>query len=257
MSAASRPGGRWLYRGARLLRSRNLWAICFMYVVTNYCWYFLMYFLPRAMQTEFASWTDTARGRLLVALLAGCPLLVGMFGCLLGGILSDRYIRRTGDRKWGRRMFGMIGYGCAGLCYFAAAAVKMDDPNNLFLFAFFLVMMGFMNDLIMAPAWAVCQDIGRDYAATVSGTMNMFGNLVGAVSTLLITGLIMKDFPAPNNMLICFTMYGIVYFLGVGLWLLIDATKPIVADAETSADLDPIVHNGAIDPRSLPGEIPG
>jgi hypothetical protein len=32
-------------------------------------------------------------------------------------------------------------------------------------------------------------------------------------------------------MLICFTMYGIVYFLGVGLWLLIDPTKPI-ADAE-------------------------
>ncbi|MBP3954977.1 MFS transporter [Gemmata sp. G18] len=216
----------------KLVRSRNLWAICFMYVVTNYCWYFLMYFLPRTMQTEFKSWTDTTGGKLLVALLAGCPLLIGMFGCLLGGTLSDRYIRRTGDRKWGRRLFGMIGYGGAGVCYFAAAGVKLADPDNLFLFAFFLVLMGFMNDLIMAPAWAVCQDIGRDYAATVSGAMNMFGNLVGAVSTLLVTGLIMKHYPGTEGILICFTMYGIVYFIGVGFWLLIDPTKPIEDHAE-------------------------
>jgi MFS transporter, ACS family, glucarate transporter len=214
----------------KLIRSRNMWAICCMYVVTNYCWYFLMYFLPRTMQTEFESWNATTGGKLLLAILAGSPLLIGMFGCLLGGILSDRYIRRTGDLKWGRRLFGMIGYGGAGICYFAAAGVKIADPDNLFLFATFIILMGFMNDLIMAPAWAVCQDIGRDYAATVSGAMNMFGNLVGAVSTLLVTGLIMKHYPAPNNIFICFTMYGIVYFLGVGLWLLIDPTKPITGD---------------------------
>jgi sugar phosphate permease len=214
----------------KLIRSRNMWAICGMYVVTNYCWYFLMYFLPRTLQTEYKDWNNTTGGACLLALLAGCPLLIGMFGCLAGGILSDRYIRRTGDRKWGRRLFGMIGYGGAGLCYFAAAGVKVVDPGNLFLFATCLILMGFMNDLIMAPAWAVCQDIGRDYAATVSGAMNMFGNLVGAVSTLLVTGLIMKNVPAPNNFLICFTMYGIVYFLGVGFWLLIDPTKPIAAD---------------------------
>jgi MFS family permease len=201
-----------------------------MYVVTNYCWYFLMYFLPGALQTEFKSWGETPGGRCLVALLAGCPLLIGMFGCLLGGTLSDRYIRRTGDRKWGRRLIGMIGYGGAGLCYFAAAGVKLVSPDNLFLFALFLVLMGFMNDLIMAPAWAVCQDIGRDYAATVSGAMNMCGNLFGAVLSLLVTGLLTKHFPGTRGILICFTMYGIVYFAGVGFWLLIDPTKPIAAE---------------------------
>ncbi|WP_439620303.1 MFS transporter [Gemmata sp.] len=211
----------------KLVRSRNLWAICFMYVVTNYCWYFLMYFLPSEMKGQFPEWNSTPGGKIMLALLAGSPLLIGMFGCLLGGTLSDRYIRRTGDRKWGRRLFGMVGYGGAGLCYFAAAGVKYTDPDNLFLFAGFLILMGFMNDLIMAPAWAVCQDIGRDYAATVSGAMNMFGNLVGAVSTLLITGLLMKKYPGEKGILICFTMYGCVYFLGVGAWLLIDPTKPI------------------------------
>lgn len=228
----------------KLVRSRNLWCICLMYVVTNYCWYFLMYFLPSEMKGQFPEWNNTPGGRILLALLAGCPLLIGMFGCLLGGILSDRYIARTGDRKWGRRLFGMIGYAGAGLCYFAAAGVKLADPNNLFLFATCLILMGFMNDLIMAPAWAVCQDVGRDYAATVSGAMNMFGNLVGAVSTLLVTGLIMKKYPAPDNMLICFTMYGCVYFLGVGLWLLIDPTKPIAPPDDTP---DPAEREPGID----------
>jgi len=241
----------------KLIRSRNVWAICFMYVVTNYCWYFLMYFLPSAMKGQFPEWNSTPKGKILLALLAGSPLLVGMFGCLLGGILSDRYIRRTGDRKWGRRIIGMIGYGCAGLCYFAAAGVKYKDPDNLFFFAFFLILMGFMNDLIMAPAWAVCQDIGRDYAATVSGAMNMFGNLVGAVSTLLVTGLLLKNYPGTDGILICFTMYGIVYFLGVGLWLLIDATKPIVPDSEIDGLLDENRPGEASKSTSVPGEIPG
>jgi MFS transporter, ACS family, glucarate transporter len=225
----------------KLLRSRNLWAVCLMYVVTNFCWYFLMYNLPGTMKEQFKDWDGTPGGRLLLALLAGSPLLIGMFGCLLGGTLSDRYIRRTGDRKWGRRLFGMIGYGGAGLCYFAAAGVKIADPDNLFLFAFFLILMGFMNDLIMAPAWAVCQDIGRDYAATVSGAMNMCGNLAGAVTTLLVTGLILDNYPGTRGMLICFVMYGIVYFFGVGFWMMIDPSKPIVSDAEIAATAGPIM----------------
>ncbi len=214
----------------RFLRSRNLWAICLMYVVTNFCWYFLMYNLPAAMKTEFASWNTTPGGKILLALLTGSPLLIGMVGCLLGGILSDRYIRRTGDRKWGRRLFGMIGYGGAGLCYFAAAGVKIVDPDNLFVFAFFLVLMGFMNDLIMAPAWAVCQDVGQQYAGTVSGAMNMCGNLFGAVFGILVTGMITKAYSGSTGIIACLVLYGVVYFLGVGLWLCIDPTQPIAPD---------------------------
>lgn len=214
----------------KMLRSRNLWAICIMYVVTNFCWYFLMYFLPDELKSAFPEWNKTANGKLMLALLAGSPLLVGMFGCLLGGVLSDRYIRRTGDRKWGRKLFGMIGYGGAGICYLIAAAVKSSDPTNLWLFAGLLVMMGFFNDLIMAPAWAVCQDVGRDYAATVSGAMNMFGNLVGAVSGILVTGLILKHYPGVDGMMIAFKLYALVYFFGVVAWYFIDASKPIAAE---------------------------
>jgi MFS family permease len=244
--------GRPLYATAvrvpwgKMLRSRNLWAVCLMYVVTNFCWYFLMYNHPGAMKKEFPDWNNTQGGRVLLALLSGAPLLVGMFGCYLGGVLSDRYIRRTGDRKWGRRMYGMLGYTLAGACYFLAIGGKLTAPGNLWAFAIPLILMGFCNDLIMAPAWAVCQDIGGRYAATVSGAMNMFGNLVGAVSGIFVTGLILKanttDAGLPSERIetagyvICFTLYGLVYLAGAGLWLLIDANKPVATeDDQTGA----------------------
>lgn len=218
----------------RLVRSRSLWLLCGMYVATNFNWYFLMYYLPDALKGQFPAWNDSAGGKVLLAVLAGSPLLVGMFGCYLGGVLSDRYIRRTGDRAWGRRWVGMAGYGLAGLFYLAAAGVKLADPDNLWAFAGCLMLVGFCNDLMLAPAWAAAQDVGREYAATVSGAMNMFGNLVGAVPGIVVTGLILKHVPGTDGVLICFAVYGAVYWVGVLFWRLLDASRPVVPDGPPS-----------------------
>jgi MFS family permease len=223
----------------RLLRSRNLWALCLMYTVTNFCWYFLMYNHPTAIKKAYPGYNATDGGKITLALLSGAPLLIGMIGCLLGGILSDFYIRRTGSRKWGRRVFGMLGYGMAGVCYFLAIAGKVEFPGNLWAYAIPLVLMGFFNDLIMAPAWAAAQDIGGRYAATVSGAMNSVGNLVGAVGGIFITGKIIKAHTlegasdmATSGYVVLFAIYGIVYLLGAVSWLFIDASKPIVPEEE-------------------------
>lgn len=218
----------------KILRSKSVWGLCLMYMVTNFNWYFLMYYLPSTLKGQFPQWNTDTGGKLLLGLLAGAPLLVGMGGCLVGGLLTDRYIRRTGDRKWGRRIYGMLGYALAGVCYLCAAGTKLYDPDNLWLFAVFLMLVGFMNDLIMGPSWAAAQDIGRQYAAIVSGAMNMVGNLGGALG-IYISGKILKAYTVNGSVqtdgyLICLTMFAIVYGLGVGAWLLIDTTKPIEPD---------------------------
>ncbi len=249
----------------KLLTSRNLWALCLMYMGTNYCWYFLMYYLPGALRGEYlhsrgpavAAAVQTPEGtagaalggvaavagsdqlysdRLTPALLGGAPLLVGMLGCYLGGVLSDIYVRRTGDRKWSRRLYGMLGYGLAGVAYAAAALLV---GGNFWLFAGCLVLVGFFNDLMMGPAWATTQDVGRRYAAIVGGTMNMVGNL-GATLGNLVTGLILKEYTAggavrPEGYVVCFVMYAVVYALGVATWLFIDPTVPVVPEAGEEA----------------------
>ena len=212
-----------------LLRSANVRWLCVMYIATNFNWYFLMYYLPDKLTGSFPAANATTGGKILLAILGGAPLLIGMLGCVLGGIWSDRYIRRTGDRKWGRRIVGMTGYGLAGICYFLAAAAHLHIPDNLWLFAGLLMLVGFTNDLMMAPAWAAAQDIGRRYAGTVSGAMNMTGNLLGAVAGLLVTGKILKAYPH-DGILICFTIYGIIYWLGVLAWYQLDASLPVVPD---------------------------
>ena len=214
----------------RLLRSRNLWFICLMYTVTNFNWYFLMYHLPRMLKGQFPELGETRGGQVQLALIGGAPLLVGMLGCLLGGLLTDRYVRRTGDRKWGRRVYGMVGYGLAGVAYLAATFVI----GNFWLFAACLMLVGFFNDLIMSSSWATCQDVGRRYAAIVSGCMNMVGNLGAAVGNF-VTGTILEHYSgerASEGYVICFTMYAAIYAVGVLLWLKIDASKPIAGIEE-------------------------
>lgn len=213
----------------KIFSSPNLWFICGMYMVTNFCWYFMMYFLPGVLKKQFEAESATDGRKLLIALVAGSPMLLGMFGCLLGGILTDRYVQRTGDRKWGRRIFAMFGYAMAGLCYLLAALFI----GNFWAFAICVMLMGFFNDLIMGSAWATCQDVGRRYAAIVAGCMNMIGNLAGAL-TNFITGYTLKYWKDAGNpeygITLMFFIYTAVYWVGVFLWLGIDATKPIVDD---------------------------
>ncbi len=230
----------------KIFTNSNLIALCAMYMVTNFNWYFLLYNLPGMLKAQFPELGQTREDMLLLGLVGGAPLLIGMAGCLCGGLLTDWYIRRTGDRKWGRRIIAMLGYGLAGIAYLGAAATLKG--SSFWVFAACAIAVGFFNDLIMSPSWATAQDIGRRYSAIVSGAMNMIGNL-GAVLGLLISGQILKSYSVstvdalgktvetvqPEGYIICFTLYAVIYFLGVFSWLFIDASKPIVPDDDKSA----------------------
>ena len=235
ISAGKAEGVRQPIPWKRLFTSPNLWAVCLMYTVTNFNWYFLMYYLPGALKGQYQSVAgpaDPAHPALVPALLGGAPLLVGMFGCYLGGVMSDRYVRTTGDRKWGRRVYGMLGYGLAGVAY--AAASLFTGEGQFWYFAGCLILVGFFNDLIMGPAWATTQDIGRHCSAIVGGAMNMIGNL-GATLGNLISGLILQAYTVdkdvePQGYVVLFALYAVVYGLGAVSWLFIDPTKPVVPD---------------------------
>lgn len=241
----------------KIFRSRNMWFVCAMYVCINYGWYFFMYFLPDFLKRRFASQTDTLGDMIVMALLAGGPLLVGVFGCFLGGVLTDRHVKRTGDRRWGRSLYGIIGFAGAAVSY--GVAIFGAVNQNMYMFAGGVALAGFFNDLTMGSCWAVCQDIGRRYAAIVSGFMNMVGNL-GGVTTIFVTAAIMKAKVAAreaealatganveaareagliDGYIINLTLYALAYAIGVIFWLLIDASKPIVTDEPESPPPEP------------------
>lgn len=233
----------WLH----ILASPNLWFLCFMYFLQAYGWYFSITYLPRFMNLQY----DVQPGSLLGAIYKGGPLWLGAVGCLAGGYLTDRYVRRTGDRRWGRRLIGMIGHGLTILCFLAC-------PFAPTAFTFFLAisLSGFCMDLTMGASWAACQDIGRRYAAIVAGFMNMVGNLGGFVANL-VTGYILEMALAAHaqglgvdiaqltdaqkiaglrpGYQIVFLSFAAAFVLGVICWSRIDASRPVVPEEEMAA----------------------
>jgi nitrate/nitrite transporter NarK len=209
---------------ARLLGSTNLWVLCLMYFGGAYGWYFNITWLPKYLASQYGV-TREAYGFWTVSLLSGAPLLLGSAACLVGGLLTDRFIRRTGDRKWGRRLFGMVGHAVCALCYFAS----LFAPGPWW-FVLAVALAAFWNDLTMGAAWASCLDIGGKYSGIVSGCMNTIGNLGGAVAGTA-TGWVLDSFGPERGWPINLASYGLVYVLAVFLWLRFDATRPVVPEA--------------------------
>jgi MFS transporter, ACS family, glucarate transporter len=220
----------------RLLTNGNLWILCLMYFCAAYGWYFNITYLPGYLENTFGmvpgeKWSEQWWW---FSFMAGAPLLFGSLACLFGGVLTDYFIRRTGNRKWGRRLFGIIGHSICAACYFLS--IFASTP---WLFVLSVAMAAFWNDLTMGAAWASCLDIGKRYSGIVSGCMNTVGNLGGFAAGFL-TGWILdlsRDNPADSTELgwtINFIIFGGVYLVATCLWFWFDATQPVVPEPEAN-----------------------
>ena len=70
----------------------------------------------------------------------------------------------------------------------------------------------------IAPAWAVCVETGGPHAGVVSGMMNTFGNLGGAISPVVI-GLCLERFASWDLPL--YTV-AVAYAISTCAWLVVD-----------------------------------
>jgi MFS family permease len=232
---------------AKILGSRNLWFLCLMYACGAYGWYFNITYLPTFMEQHHGVKATDIVG----AIYKGGPLWLGALGCLVGGMLTDAYIRRTGNRRMGRRLFGVIGHGLCAVCYLSCIFT-----HSAVTFFLAISLAAFFNDLTMGPAWATCQDIGRRYAAIVAGCMNTIGNLGGAlagtVTAWIINGSIAaratelgvsEDSLSPAERAAAslagydmnFVIFAGVYLVAVLCWLMIDASQPVAPDEPAPA----------------------
>ncbi len=247
----------------QLLTSGNLWLLCLMYFCASYGWYFNITYLQGFLGEQFGlssgeKWT--ARWWSFSA-MQGMPLLFGSVACLLGGILTDRFIRRTGNRRWGRRLFGILGHGMCAVFCFVALGLLQGTPDRAerglglaWLFVLSIGFAAFWNDMTMGSAWASCLDIGGRYSGIVAGCMNTVGNLGGSCANV-VTGQILYAYTAGIDKqadpqayylasqpawVINFAIFGLVYVLAVVLWLRFDATVPVAASAVAAAE--PVVE---------------
>ena len=73
----------------------------------------------------------------------------------------------------------------------------------------------------MAPSWSLCHDVGGTRAGVVTGAMNTFGNIGGALSPLVV-GYSVQDF---HSWTLPFYVTAVVYVAGGLLTLAIDPMR--------------------------------
>lgn len=111
------------------------------------------------------------------ALFSAGVLFSGVIGDTVGGVLSDRLLRRTGSLLIARRTVLVLGF--LGAAIFLIPVILIRD---LTVSAVCLSLAFFFAELIVAPIWAVPMDIAPRYAGSASGMMNFGFGLAGLIS---------------------------------------------------------------------------
>jgi sugar phosphate permease len=196
-----------------LVRSPNMWAVMCAYFTYVYCLWIFLSWLP--------SYLIEARHFTLikVGFFASLPLLAGVVGDTIGGVATDWLLKKTGSAKIGRRVVAIIGLlGCA-VCIVPAALTE-----NAYVAVYCLTASLFFLEFTIGPSWAVPMDTGGKYSGTVSGMMNMAGNIGGALSPMVFGFLVQYgNWQAPFIVAACLLVAGAAVW---AFWL--DPDKPIL-----------------------------
>jgi MFS family permease len=201
-----------------LVGSVTVWAMCVASFAVCFGWYFYPTWQPKYLLDVFGiDYKDSE-------LLTGLPFLCGAGGCLLGGWLSDRLVLRSGSRRWGRSLVGLVGFVGAGLCVLATGFVA--DPRQAVAL---LCLAFFINDLAIPTLWAAIADVGGRFVGTLAGLMNMVGAAGGILSPVLIpvAQKALARYPAALRWQILFAGLAVSWFVAAAAWLFIDAGRPL------------------------------
>jgi sugar phosphate permease len=205
------PAGHANIPWGKIFRCRSVWFLCLLYGFGGFAANFYVTLLPTYLK-DHRHLPDRQ-----IDWLTSLPFACGLVACISGGLLSDGIIRRTGNRKWGRRLNGLVGMLIGGTGWLLLPLVR-----ETWALALVLCLIFFCNDLGMGPAWASCADVGERYAGTIGGAMNMIGNITGALGNLL-AGYLFDE----EQTTLVFIIYGASFWLASACWLGVNVTRPV------------------------------
>lgn len=163
-----------------MFKSRSTLALVLSYffiaypAYIYYTWFFIYLIRVRALSVEQTGfWGSTP----FIAIILLAPF---------GGWLSDRLVSRLGVRR-GRRYALWIGVA------FSAVMLPLGGyvSNNAGAILLLACASGF-NLFATTIWWAACNDISPNYSGSLSGLMNMSGNLGGWLSPILTAAIVTR-----------------------------------------------------------------
>ncbi len=205
-----------------LLSNGTVWLLWLQYFCMSWGWYFYITWLPTYLREARGLSIGTG------AALAGLPLFFGGIGCFAGGWTARWLAEKWRDVGRARRAVACTGLIAAGVLLILATRI-----SNPALAIVALALASFCNDLAMAPDWSACMDVGGRFAGSLSGSMNMMGNLGGAAGAIAV-GYILDGTRAAAGIAPTLAGWNLAFLLSAGLygagavaWLFIDSTTPL------------------------------
>jgi len=198
----------------RFLSSPTTWLIWIQYFCFSYAWYFYITWFPTFLAIKYPEMNKDLR-----ALLSGLPLFMAGIGSFCTARSSTFLMRRTGSLARTRRLMAGLGFGVA-----AAVMLIPSRTGEAIWVIGALGLASFLCDFVIPVSWGTCIDVGGRFAGTYSGSMNMMGNLGGAVGSYVVGALLKKTH---GNWNLAFYMSSAVFVLGALCWLFIDPVTPM------------------------------
>src|SRR6187549_2403847 len=208
----------WEYWGG-LLRSRNMIAMCIMYIPNCMIFYFCITWLPTYLRQRHG-FDATSLG-----IFAGLPLIVSMPGDLLGGLVTDRLAARYG-LKVGRCALGAAAYLIAGVALISAAL-----SSTPMVAATLIAVATGMTMFTLGAAWGTVIEVGRNHVGVVGATMNSVGNLAAMLNPLIVAYSVQWF----GNWNVPLYVMGALFLVGALCWLLVDPEQPVFGESPVAA----------------------
>jgi ACS family glucarate transporter-like MFS transporter len=196
----------------KFLKNVRFWALGLQYFVVIYIVTFFLVWLPTYLQ-EARHFSLTKMG-----FAASFPWIAILLTVLAGGALSDRLLR-NGKSK----LIARGGLAIFGLIVFTVSMYLAVYATNPWLNVLWLTLSLGSLGLPVVTSWAVANDLGNEYSGSVSGWMNLWGN-IGAFLSPIFCGWLAQNFGWDATML--FNIVPIL--LAILLWFAIRPDRPLL-----------------------------
>jgi MFS family permease len=209
----------------RVLTSKNVWLLGGIISCSAFVSYIYFFWYP--------TYLEKGRGvdPILSGWLSGGVLAGGALGSLLGGYLADWLVRRTGERRWSRRLIGSGALCLSSLLLFAG--VRCESPVAT---AALTSLASLCASSMLASWWGAVTDISGRHVGVLFGLMNALG-VPGAWSSPVFFGRFV-DWQKDRGVVgraqwdPAFLVCSAALLAGAAGWLLVDSTRSAVEPPE-------------------------
>src|ERR1700688_4058444 len=153
---------------------RRMWPVTLTYFCYGWTLWLYLNWLPLFFKNGYS--LDIRNS----ALFASGVFFAGVVGDSLGGILSDRILRKTGDVRFARLSVTITGFAGALLSLLPILFI-----HDITVVALCLSGGFFFAEITIGPMWSIPMDIAPKYSGTAAGLMNTGSALAAIVSPLV------------------------------------------------------------------------